>query len=87
MNSFKYAFAGRDKGTISIACECEDGRHRLVYADDGVGLPDGWRAGVGIASMRERVAELSGELVIEPSLPHGTRIVARMPTREQSSPN
>jgi signal transduction histidine kinase len=51
--------------------------------DDGVGLPEGWRAGVGIASMRERVAELSGELVIEPSLRHGTRIVARMPTREQ----
>src|SRR6185369_16829767 len=34
--------------------------------DDGVGLPEGWRAGVGIASMRERVAELGGDLVIEP---------------------
>jgi len=47
--------------------------------DDGVGLPEGWRAGVGIASMRERVAELGGELVIEASLPHGTRITARLP--------
>jgi signal transduction histidine kinase len=51
--------------------------------DDGVGLPEGWRAGVGIASMRERVTELGGELVIEPSLPHGTRIIARLPSREQ----
>ena len=51
--------------------------------DDGVGLPEGWRAGVGIASMRERVTELGGELVIEPSLPHGTRITARLPAREQ----
>jgi signal transduction histidine kinase len=51
--------------------------------DDGVGLPEGWRAGVGIASMRERVTELGGDLVIEPNLPHGTRINAHMPAREQ----
>jgi signal transduction histidine kinase len=50
--------------------------------DDGVGLPEGWRAGVGIASMRERVTELGGELVIEPGLPRGTRINARLPARE-----
>jgi signal transduction histidine kinase len=50
--------------------------------DDGVGLPEGWRAGVGIASMRERVTELGGDLVIEPCLPHGTRINARLPARE-----
>ena len=47
--------------------------------DDGVGLPEGWRTGVGIASMRERVAELGGTLVIEPGLPHGTRISAHLP--------
>jgi len=52
--------------------------------DDGVGLPEGWRTGVGIASMRERVAELGGRLAIEPCLPHGTRITACLPAREQS---
>jgi signal transduction histidine kinase len=51
--------------------------------DDGVGLPEGWRPGVGIASMRERVAELGGRLAIEPCLPHGTRIIARLPAQEQ----
>ena len=51
--------------------------------DDGVGLPEGWRTGVGIASMRERVTELGGKLVIEPCLPHGTRITACLPTQEQ----
>jgi two-component system, NarL family, sensor kinase len=51
--------------------------------DDGVGLAEGWRPGVGIASMRERVTELGGELVIEPSLPRGTRIAARLPVQEQ----
>ncbi len=54
----------------------------VQVCDDGVGLPEGWRAGVGIASMRERVTELGGELAIEPSLPHGTRINARLPARE-----
>src|SRR5689334_12759235 len=55
----------------------------VKICDDGVGLPEGWRAGVGIASMRERVTELGGDLVIEPSLPHGTRINAYLPAREQ----
>jgi signal transduction histidine kinase len=50
--------------------------------DDGAGLPEGWRSGVGIASMRERVAELGGDLVIEPNLPRGTRIAALLPVRE-----
>jgi two-component system NarL family sensor kinase len=54
----------------------------VEVCDDGVGLPEGWRTGVGIASMRERVTELGGELMIEPSLPHGTKITARLPTQE-----
>jgi signal transduction histidine kinase len=55
----------------------------VEVCDDGVGLPDGWRAGVGITSMRERVAELGGDLTIEPHLPRGTRITARLPLRGQ----
>jgi two-component system, NarL family, sensor kinase len=55
----------------------------VEVCDDGVGLPDGWRTGVGIASMRERVAELGGDLVVGPALPRGTRIAARLPVREQ----
>jgi two-component system NarL family sensor kinase len=50
-------------------------------ADDGAGLPEGWRAGVGITSMRERVTELGGDLTIEPGVPHGTRITAWLPTQ------
>jgi len=56
---------------------------RVDVRDDGVGLAEGWRPGVGIASMRERVTELGGELLIEPCLPHGTRIAVRLPVREQ----
>jgi signal transduction histidine kinase len=54
---------------------------RLEVCDDGAGLPDGWRAGVGITAMRERAAELGGELTIEPASPRGTRITARLPIR------
>jgi signal transduction histidine kinase len=49
---------------------------RLEICDDGVGMPEGWRSGVGITAMRERVAELGGELAVEPGRPRGTRIIA-----------
>jgi signal transduction histidine kinase len=35
---------------------------RLEIGDDGVGMPECWRPGVGITAMRERVAALGGEL-------------------------
>ena len=52
---------------------------RLEVRDDGVGMPEGWRAGVGITVMRERVAELRGDLMIEPGDPRGARIAVRLP--------
>jgi signal transduction histidine kinase len=52
---------------------------RLEVCDDGTGMPEGWRAGVGITAMRERVAELGGELTIAPRIPGGTRVYAWLP--------
>lgn len=41
-NAFKHAFAGRETGTLSLACHCRDDRHcRVVVADNGVGFPRG----------------------------------------------
>ena len=60
-----------------------DHRVHVDVRDNGTGLPAHWRAGVGIASMRERASELGGELVIEPRRPHGTRVAARLPVRAQ----
>jgi two-component sensor histidine kinase len=41
-NAFKYAFRGRDGGTITVRCLHENGdRYRVVVADDGIGLPEG----------------------------------------------
>lgn len=41
-NSFKYAFAGKEAGTLTVQCLHErDGEYRIVVADDGIGLPEG----------------------------------------------
>jgi two-component sensor histidine kinase len=41
-NAFKYAFVGRDSGTIRLECFCHDEEsYRIVFADDGVGFPPG----------------------------------------------
>jgi signal transduction histidine kinase len=48
-------------------------------ADDGVGLADNARGGVGLDSMRERAEELGGSLQIEADLPKGTIVTAILP--------
>jgi signal transduction histidine kinase len=51
----------------------------IHIADDGVGLPDRPREGVGLRSMRERAEEIGGRLTIEPVQPHGAQITAWLP--------
>ena len=51
----------------------------IEVVDDGVGLLPNHRAGVGIASMRERVAELGGTCTIESPAEGGTRVLAILP--------
>jgi signal transduction histidine kinase len=55
------------------------GALELEITDDGVGLPEDRRAGVGLTSMRERAAELGGTCVIEATPGGGTRVLARLP--------
>jgi signal transduction histidine kinase len=51
----------------------------LEIVDDGFGIPQERRAGVGLSSMRERAAELGGTCIIEPSLEEGTRVSVQLP--------
>lgn len=51
----------------------------VTVVDDGIGVPDGATPGLGLASMRERAAELGGTCDIEPIEPSGTRVHARLP--------
>jgi len=56
-----------------------DGGLQLKITDDGVGLPAGYQAGVGLTSMRERAAELGGRCVMERRSGGGTRVWAELP--------
>ncbi|WP_344968162.1 sensor histidine kinase [Streptosporangium fragile] len=47
--------------------------------DDGHGLPEGPRSGIGLVSMRERAAELGGTCVIGPAPGGGTVVEAVLP--------
>lgn len=51
----------------------------LDIEDDGRGLPDRLKAGIGLLSMRERAAELGGTCVFEAGATGGTRVRARLP--------
>lgn len=51
----------------------------LEVADNGDGMPAGFVAGVGLASMRQRAAELGGTLTIESRADGGTTVACRLP--------
>ena len=56
-----------------------DDELEVEVIDDGRGLSETARSGVGLASMRERAAELGGSLSIGPGPSGGTRLCARFP--------
>jgi signal transduction histidine kinase len=64
---------------VSISLDEATDVLELEVTDDGVGIPKGRLAGVGMSSMRERAEELGGKLVIEPAPESGTRVLARLP--------
>jgi signal transduction histidine kinase len=72
--------AGAENCVVKIA---ETGDLRLEIVDDGVGLAENFRAGVGVNSMRERAEELGGTFTIEPNQPNGTRVLATLPIENQ----
>ena len=51
----------------------------LEVTDDGAGIPEGRRAGVGLSSLRERVEELGGTCDMDPMPTGGMRVRARLP--------
>ncbi|WP_433371342.1 sensor histidine kinase [Streptosporangium sp. CA-115845] len=65
---------GGKSGGMAVA-----GEVRLSIADDGIGLPERVRGGVGLLSMRERAAETGGSCTIGPRPGGGTEVVARLP--------
>ena len=66
--------------TCTVRLEVENGL-QVEITDDGRGL-NGGMPGVGLASMRERAAELGGSCVIEAASGGGTLVRARLPMRD-----
>src|SRR5215207_3741073 len=71
---------------IRLALDESDRTLRLEIRDDGRGLPPERGRGVGLASMRERAAELGGECVVESFSSGCTRVRASLPYALGSGP-
>jgi two-component system, NarL family, sensor kinase len=54
----------------------------VAVADNGIGMPEHVRRGVGLASMRERIDELGGRLMIRAGNP-GTVVIASIPAHAE----
>ena len=52
---------------------------QLEVTDDGVGISEDRRAGVGLSSIRERAVELGGICDVKPIPTGGTRVLVRLP--------
>jgi signal transduction histidine kinase len=75
----------RHAGATHCVVRLSRGRELAVEVrDDGRGM-DGRPAGVGLAGMRERAAELGGVCRVE-ALEPGTRVFARLPIVDQRTP-
>jgi signal transduction histidine kinase len=68
----------------AVLLQAEDAHLTLTVVDDGRGLVQNSRYGVGLHSMRERAEELGGRLTIELNEKGGTRVTAVIPLSSQS---
>jgi two-component sensor histidine kinase/HAMP domain-containing protein len=83
-NSFKHAFAGRDRGLIDLQLHpVADNEFDLVYSDDGVGIPQEKLSSegttLGMSLIDSLVEQLNGYLTVE-SDGQGTRYHIRFRT-------
>jgi signal transduction histidine kinase len=74
LNVIKHAQAQN----CSIRLSLDEALH-ITIADDGVGLPETSRSGVGLRSIRERAAELGGDFELSHEPGRGACIEVRLP--------
>lgn len=80
-NSMKYAFAGRDAGTLRISAEESSGRVDFTVQDDGAGFERSGEGadGFGLSLVESLVDNLGGKLRIESERGRGTTIRFSVP--------
>jgi signal transduction histidine kinase len=71
--------------TCRVHLQLEKKKLQVEVVDDGIGLTGAQRPGLGIASMRERVAELGGRFSIGAGPGGGTRVAATLPLTRGAS--
>ena len=75
-NSFKYAF-GEDGGVFRATLEARDGTALITLSDDGAGLPDELKEGLGFRLIRALAQQVEGEASW--SSEDGTKLEIRIP--------
>jgi signal transduction histidine kinase len=68
--------------TATVALDVTENNVVVTVRDDGVGIPQGQSAGIGLAGMRERVLQLGGTFDVQSSRA-GTTISATFPLTEK----
>ena len=88
-NAIRHGISARSEpGTIEIRASREGDRLVLVVRDDGNGLRDGWRPGVGMSNVRARLAQLypgRHRLELVKDERGGTRVTVEIPWERTAS--
>ena len=84
-NAVRHAEA--DNCWVRVAPDADAGALRLEIEDDGRGIRENDKAGVGMSSMRERAEELGGRCTIGLSARGGTLVRALLPCRTADDPD
>jgi signal transduction histidine kinase len=71
--------AGASNCEVLISLDEEAGTLTLDVSDDGRGIEEDHKPGVGLSSMRERAEELGGSFEVSHMPTGGTRVLARLP--------
>lgn len=78
-NIIKHAGANTAWISVSIAQQANDPGVRIIVEDNGKGLREDEKMGLGLAGMRERADALGGWLTLEPRTGGGLRIESHLP--------
>lgn len=89
-NALKYAFTGRDSGTITISCITDThGWFTITVADNGIGLPVSFESehagSLGFSIIRELTRQIRGTVRCETDPYHGTAFIFHIPQRRSKA--